>query len=129
MPMVTIRPNKISSIIRKQIKQYNQEVEVDNIDTILRVGDGIARIHGLDEVMVGELVKFIDVTVGIAPNLESKDIGVVLMGDGLMIQEGSFVREKGKNTQIPVSDAYLGHVVNALAQPIDGRGQILALES
>nr|AEX98405.1 ATP synthase CF1 alpha subunit [Ginkgo biloba]AEX98823.1 ATP synthase CF1 alpha subunit [Ginkgo biloba] len=127
--MVTIRPDEISSIIRKQIEQYNQEVEVANIGTVLRVGDGIARIHGLDEVMAGELVEFVDGTVGIAPNLESNDVGVVLMGDGLMIQEGSSVRATGKIAQIPVSDAYLGRVVNALAQPIDGRGQISASES
>eukprot|EP01018_Ginkgo_biloba_P040853 Gb_18791 [translate_table: standard] len=102
MPMVTIRPDEISSIIRKQIEQYNQEVELANIGPVLRVGDGIARIHGLDEVMAGELVEFVDGTVGIAPNLESNDVGVVLMGDGLMIQEGSSVRATGKIAQIPL---------------------------
>nr|UCU07375.1 ATP synthase CF1 alpha subunit [Cycas dolichophylla] len=127
--MVTIRPDEISSIIRKQIKQYNQEVEVVNIGIVLQVGDGIARIHGLDEVMAGELVEFEDGTVGIALNLESNNVGAVLMGDGLMIQEGSSVRATGKIAQIPVSDAYSGRVVNALAQPIDGRGQITASES
>nr|YP_010227610.1 ATP synthase CF1 alpha subunit [Cycas hongheensis]YP_010410337.1 ATP synthase CF1 alpha subunit [Cycas falcata]YP_010410772.1 ATP synthase CF1 alpha subunit [Cycas edentata]YP_010411120.1 ATP synthase CF1 alpha subunit [Cycas sundaica]YP_010450445.1 ATP synthase CF1 alpha subunit [Cycas bifida]UCU06940.1 ATP synthase CF1 alpha subunit [Cycas diannanensis]UCU07027.1 ATP synthase CF1 alpha subunit [Cycas maconochiei subsp. viridis]UCU07288.1 ATP synthase CF1 alpha subunit [Cycas nongnoochia len=127
--MVTIRPDEISSIIRKQIKQYNQEVEVVNIGIVLQVGDGIARIHGLDEVMAGELVEFEDGTVGIALNLESNNVGAVLMGDGLMIQEGSSVRATGKIAQIPVSDAYSGRVVNALAQPIDGRGKITASES
>nr|UCU08505.1 ATP synthase CF1 alpha subunit [Cycas clivicola] len=127
--MVTIRPDEISSIIRKQIKQYNQEVEVVNIGIVLQVGDGIARIHGLDEVMAGELVEFEDGTVGIALNLESNNVGAVLMGDGLMIQEGSSVRATGKIAQIPVSDAYSGRVVNALAQPIDGKGKITASES
>nr|UCU09636.1 ATP synthase CF1 alpha subunit [Cycas aculeata] len=127
--MVTIRPDEISSIIRKQIKQYNQEVEVVNIGIVLQVGDGIARIHGLDEVMAGELVEFEDGTVGIALNLESNNVGAVLMGDGLMIQEGSSVRTTGKIAQIPVSDAYSGRVVNALAQPIDGRGKITASKS
>nr|YP_009113671.1 ATP synthase CF1 alpha chain [Ceratozamia hildae]AFM54192.1 AtpA [Ceratozamia hildae]AFR13849.1 ATP synthase CF1 alpha chain [Ceratozamia hildae]BAR93446.1 ATP synthase CF1 alpha chain [Ceratozamia hildae] len=127
--MVTIRPDEISSIIRKQIEQYNQEVEVVNIGIVLQVGDGIARIHGLDEVMAGELVEFEDGTVGIALNLESNNVGAVLMGDGFMIQEGSSVKATGKIAQIPVSDAYLGRVVNALAQPIDGRGKITASES
>jgi F-type H+-transporting ATPase subunit alpha len=76
--------------------------------------------------MAGELVEFGDGTIGIALNLGSDNVGAVLMGDGLMIQEGSFVREMGKIAQIPVSDVYLGHVVNALAQPIDGKGQISA---
>ncbi|XP_057847642.1 ATP synthase CF1 alpha subunit (chloroplast) [Cryptomeria japonica] len=127
--MVTIRPDEISSIIRKQIEQYNNEVQVVNIGTVLQVGDGIARIHGLDKVMAGELVEFVDGTVGIALNLESDNVGAVLMGDGLMIQEGSSVRATGKIAQIPVSDAYLGRVVNALARPIDGKGKISSSES
>nr|QYB22487.1 ATP synthase CF1 alpha subunit [Sequoiadendron giganteum]BBN66895.1 ATP synthase CF1 alpha chain [Sequoiadendron giganteum] len=127
--MVTIRPDEISSMIRKQIEQYNNEVQVVNIGTVLQVGDGIARIHGLDKVMAGELVEFVDGTVGIALNLESDNVGAVLMGDGLMIQEGSSVRATGKIAQIPVSDAYLGRVVNALARPIDGKGKISSSES
>jgi F-type H+-transporting ATPase subunit alpha len=116
-------------MIRKQIEQYNNEVKVVNIGTVLQVGDGIARIHGLDKVMAGELVEFVDGTVGIALNLESDNVGAVLMGDGLMIQEGSSVRATGKIAQIPVSDAYLGRVVNALARPIDGKGKISSSES
>ena len=127
--MVTIRPDEISSMIRKQIEQYNNEVKVVNIGTVLQVGDGIARIHGLDEVMAGELVEFEERTIGIALNLESNNVGVVLMGDGLMIQEGSSVKATGKIAQIPVSEAYLGRVINALAKPIDGRGEISASES
>nr|YP_008082117.1 ATP synthase CF1 alpha chain [Cunninghamia lanceolata]AGL10963.1 ATP synthase CF1 alpha chain [Cunninghamia lanceolata]BCK52152.1 ATP synthase CF1 alpha chain [Cunninghamia lanceolata var. konishii] len=127
--MVTIRPDEISSMIRKQIEQYNNEVKVVNIGTVLQVGDGIARIHGLDKVMAGELVEFVDGTVGIALNLESDNVGAVLMGDGLMIQEGSSVRATGKIAQIPVSDAFLGRVVNALARPIDGKGKISSSES
>ncbi|XP_057871824.2 ATP synthase subunit alpha, chloroplastic-like [Cryptomeria japonica] len=106
--MVTIRPDKISSIIRKHIEQYNNEVQVVNIGTALYVGNGISRIHGLDKVMVGELVEFVDDIVGIALNLESDNVGAVLMSDDLMIQEGSSVRAIGKIAQIPVSDAYLG---------------------
>jgi len=126
--MVNIRPDEISSIIRKQIEQYNQEVKVVNIGTVLQVGDGIARIYGLDKVMAGELLEFEDGTIGIALNLESDNVGAVLMGDGLNIQEGSSVKATGKIAQIPVSDGYLGRVVNALGRPIDGKGDIPASE-
>jgi len=126
--MVNIRPDEISSIIRKQIEQYNQEVKVVNIGTVLQVGDGIARIYGLDKVMAGELLEFEDGTVGIALNLESDNVGAVLMGDGLNIQEGSSVKATGKIAQIPVSEGYLGRVVNALGRPIDGKGDISSSE-
>lgn len=126
--MVNIRPDEISSIIRKQIEQYNQEVKVVNIGTVLQVGDGIARIYGLDKVMAGELLEFEDGTIGIALNLESDNVGAVLMGDGLNIQEGSSVKATGKIAQIPVSDGYLGRVVNALGRPIDGKGDIPSSE-
>ena len=84
--MVTIRANEISNIIRECIEQYNREVKIVNTSTVLQVGDGIARIHGLDEVMAGELVEFEEGTIGIALNLESNNVGIILMGDGLMIQ-------------------------------------------
>ncbi|KAK6770255.1 hypothetical protein RDI58_032497 [Solanum bulbocastanum] len=126
--MVTIRADEISNIIRERIEQYNREVKIVNTGTVLQVGDGIARIHGLDEVMAGELVEFEEGTIGIALNLESNNVGVVLMGDGLLIQEGSSVKATGRIAQIPVSEAYLGRVVNALAKPIDGRGEISASE-
>nr|YP_009426060.1 ATP synthase CF1 alpha subunit [Diplaziopsis cavaleriana]ASU94750.1 ATP synthase CF1 alpha subunit [Diplaziopsis cavaleriana] len=126
--VINIRPDEISSIIRKQIEGYVPEVKVVNIGTVLQVGDGIARIHGLNKVMAGESVESEDGTVGIAPNLESDNVGAVLTGDGLTIQEGSSVRATGKIAQIPVSNSFLGRVVNALAQPIDGKGQIPASE-
>ncbi|KAL6506996.1 hypothetical protein OROHE_022131 [Orobanche hederae] len=127
--MVTIRADEISNIIRERIEQYNREVKIVNTGTVLQVGDGIARIHGLDEVMAGELVEFEEGTICIALNLESDNVGVVLMGSGLMIQEGSSVKATGRIAQIPVSGAYLGRVLNALAKPIDGRGEIYASES
>nr|YP_009668213.1 ATP synthase CF1 alpha subunit [Bazzania praerupta]QCW58989.1 ATP synthase CF1 alpha subunit [Bazzania praerupta] len=127
--MVNIRPDEISSVIRTQIEQYNQEVKIVNIGTVLQVGDGIARIYGLDKVMAGESVESEDNTVGIALNLESDNVGVVSMGDGLAIQEGSSVKATGQIAQIPVSEAYLGRVVDASAQPIDGKGKIMASES
>nr|XP_043616172.1 ATP synthase subunit alpha, chloroplastic-like [Erigeron canadensis] len=122
--MVTIQADEISNIIRERIEQYNREVKIVNTGTILQVGNGIARIHGLDEVMAGELVEFEESTIGIALNLESTNVGVVLMGDGLLIQEGSSVKATGRIAQIPVSEAFLDRVVNALAKPIDGRGEI-----
>jgi F-type H+/Na+-transporting ATPase subunit alpha len=127
--MVKIQPDEISSIIRQQIEQYNQEVKVVNVGTVFQVGDGIARIYGLEKVMSGELVEFEDGTVGIALNLESKNVGVVLMGEGLTIQEGTSVRGTGRIAQIPVGDGYLGRVVNALARPIDGKGEITTTET
>ena len=112
--MVTIRADEISSIIRERIEQYTREVKVVNTGTVLQVGDGIARVHGLDKVMAGELVEFEEGTVGIALNLESNNVGVVLMGDGLLIQEGSSVKATGRIAQIPVSDGYLGRVLSDL---------------
>nr|UXE30975.1 ATP synthase CF1 subunit alpha [Ostreobium quekettii] len=126
--MVKIRPDEISSIIRQQIEKYNQEIKVVNVGTVFQVGDGIARIYGLEKVMAGELLEFSDGTIGIALNLESKNVGAVLMGKGLMIQEGSSVRATGKIAQIPVGEAFLGRIVNALAKPIDGKGEIISTE-
>lgn len=127
--MVKIQPDEISSIIRQQIEQYNQEVKVVNVGTVFQVGDGIARIYGLEKVMAGELLEFSDGTIGIALNLESKNVGAVLMGKGLMIQEGSSVRATGKIAQIPVGENFLGRIVNSLAQPIDGKGEITSTET
>lgn len=127
--MVKIQPDEISSIIRQQIEQYNQEIKVVNVGTVFQVGDGIARIYGLEKVMAGELLEFSDGTIGIALNLESKNVGAVLMGQGLMIQEGSSVRATGKIAQIPVGENFLGRIVNSLAQPIDGKGEIISTET
>jgi F-type H+/Na+-transporting ATPase subunit alpha len=122
--MIKIRPNEVSKIIRQRISKYRQKAKVVNVGTVLQVGDGIARIYGLDKVMAGELVEFSEGTVGIALNLESDNVGAVLMGDGLNLQEGSTVKATGKIAQIPVGEEYLGRIVNALARPIDGKGTI-----
>ncbi len=122
--MVSIRPDEISSIIRQQIESYDQEVQVSNVGTVLQVGDGIARIYGLEQAMAGELLDFEDGTVGIALNLEEDNVGAVLMGDGRDIQEGSTVKASGKIASIPVGEAMIGRVVDALARPIDGKGDI-----
>ena len=120
--MVNIRPDEISNIIREQIDQYDQKVQVANIGTVLQVGDSIARVYGLDEVMAGELLEFEDQTIGIALNLESDNVGVVLMGDGRDILEGSAVKVTGKIAQIPVGESFLSRVVDPLARPIDAKG-------
>jgi F-type H+-transporting ATPase subunit alpha len=120
--MVAIRPDEISSIIQQQIEQYDQDVKETNVGTVLQVGDGIARIYGLDKAMSGELLEFADGTIGIALNLEEDNVGAVLMGEGREIQEGSAVTATGRIAQIPVGDAMLGRVVDALARPIDGKG-------
>lgn len=127
--MVKIRPDEITNIIRQQIEQYNQEVKAVTIGTVFQVGDGIARIYGLEKVMAGELLEFQDGTIGIALNLETKNVGAVLMGEGLTVQEGTSVRATGKIAQIPVGDGYLGRVVNSLAKPIDGKGEIPSTEN
>ena len=127
--MINIRPDEISSIIREQIEQYDQDVKVDNIGTVLQVGDGIARVYGLDQVMSGELLEFEDKTIGIALNLENDNVGVVLMDRGLDILEGSAVYATGKIAQVPVGEGILGRIVNPLAVPIDGKGDIAADES
>ena len=127
--MINIRPDEISNIIRQQIDKYDQGVQVANVGTVLQIGDGIARVYGLDQVMAGELLEFEDQTVGIALNLESDNVGVVLMGEGRAILEGGAVKATGKIAQVPVGDGYLGRVVNALGVPIDGKGDIQTTES
>ncbi|MCJ2543264.1 F0F1 ATP synthase subunit alpha [Thermostichus vulcanus] len=122
--MATIRPDEISTIIKQQIEQYNQEMQVSNVGTVLQVGDGIARIYGLDKVMASELLEFEDGTTGIALNLEEDNIGAVLIGSGRNIQEGSTVKSTGKIASIPVGEALLGRVVDPLCNPIDGKGPI-----
>ena len=127
--MVNIRPDEITTIIRQQIQNYEKKVNSKNIGTVLQVGDGIARVYGLDQVMSGELLEFEDKTIGIALNLENDNVGVVLMGKGLNILEGSTVIATGKIAQVNVGNALLGRVVNPLASPIDGLGEIIAEES
>ena len=122
--MVSIRPDEISNIIRQQIETYGQEIKVDTVGTVLQVGDGIARVYGLDQVMAGELLEFEDKTIGIALNLENDNVGAVLMGSGREILEGSTVRATGKIAQVDISDAIKGRVVNPLAIPIDGQGDL-----
>jgi|TARA_E500000331_G_scaffold52271_1_gene45648 F-type H+-transporting ATPase subunit alpha len=127
--MVSIRPDEISSILKKQIADYDKSVSVSNVGTVLQIGDGIARVYGLQKAMAGELVEFEDGTEGIALNLEDDNVGVVLMGEALGVQEGSTVKATGKIASVPVGDAMLGRVVNSLGQPVDGSGEIATSDS
>jgi F-type H+-transporting ATPase subunit alpha len=127
--MVSIRPDEISAILKQQIEDYDKSVSVSNVGSVLQVGDGIARVYGLQQVMAGELVEFEDGTEGIALNLEDDNVGVVLMAEGLGIQEGSTVRATGKIASVPVGDAMLGRVVNPLGVAIDGKGDLATTES
>jgi F-type H+-transporting ATPase subunit alpha len=122
----------MTSIIQQKIYESEEQedvLDVVNAGTVLQVGDGIARIFGLGEVMAGELLEFEDGTIGIAFNLEAENVGAVLMGDGLSIQEGSLVRGTGKIAQVPVGQGFLGRVVDGLARPIDGKGSISSTET
>ena len=127
--MVSIRPDEISAILKQQIEDYDKSVSVSNVGTVLTVGDGIARVYGLQQAMAGELLEFEDGTEGIALNLEDDNVGAVLMGEGLGIQEGSTVKATGKIASVPVGDAMLGRVINSLGRPIDGKGDIAATET
>jgi len=127
--MVSINPSEISNIIQQEIAQYDQEVKVSNVGTVLQIGDGIARIYGLQQCMAQELLQFEDGTIGIALNLESDSVGAVLMGSGLNIQEGSTVTATGRIAEVPVGEAMIGRVVDALGRPIDGKGDIQATDS
>ena len=127
--MVSIKPDEISSIIQQQIEQYDQDVKADSVGTVLQIGDGIARIYGLDNTMAGELLEFDDGTSGIALNLEEDNIGAVLMGTGRGVQEGSTVKSTGKIASVPVGEAMLGRVVNTLGEPVDGKGEINTSET
>ena len=127
--MVSIKPDEISSIIQQQIEQYDQDVKADSVGTVLQIGDGIARIYGLDNTMAGELLEFDDGTAGIALNLEEDNVGAVLMGTGRGVQEGSTVKSTGKIASVPVGEAMLGRVVNTLGEPIDGKGEINTSET
>ena len=127
--MIKIRVDEISKVIREEIENYKQKVNVDNIGTVLQVGDGIARVYGLAKVMSGEVVEFEDKSIGIALNLETESVGVVLMSTGRNILEGSTVRGTGKLLEVPVGDAFLGRVITPLGKPIDGKGEIKKIDT
>src|SRR5512137_71658 len=124
-----IRAEEISQIIRKEIEGFDQKVAVSETGTVLETGDGIARVYGLENAMAGELLDFGNNVVGLVLNLEEDNVGVALLGDFETIREGDVVKRTGKIAQVPVGDALIGRVVNALGVPIDGKGPIAAKES
>ena len=121
---MNLRPEEISSVIKEQIKRYSAELEVSEVGTVIQVADGIARIHGLEKAMQGELLEFPGEVYGMVLNLEEDKVGAVLLGDSRNISEGDTVKTTGRVVEVPVGDALTGRVVNALGQPIDGKGPI-----
>jgi len=126
--MAHIRADEITSILRQEIENYERAIDVTETGSVISVGDGIARIHGLEKVMAGELIEFPHDVAGIAMNLEEDQVGAVLLGDFAEIKEGDEVRRTGRIMSVPVGDALIGRVVNALGQPIDGKGPVQAAE-
>ncbi|MCI8662551.1 MAG: F0F1 ATP synthase subunit alpha [Hungatella sp.] len=121
---MNLRPEEISSVIKEQIEKYSTKLEVSNVGTVIQVADGIARIHGLESAMQGELLEFPGEIYGMVLNLEEDNVGAVLLGDTSKISEGDTVKTTGRVVEVPVGDAMTGRVVNALGQPLDGKGPI-----
>ena len=121
---MNLRPEEISAVIKEQIEKYSDKLDVSSVGTVIQVADGIARIHGLDKAMQGELLEFPGGVYGMVMNLEEDNVGAVLLGEQKNITEGDTVKSTGRVATVPVGDALLGRVVNALGQPIDGKGPI-----
>src|SRR5713101_8946189 len=123
-----IKAEEISEIIKKQLAGYEAEVDLQEAGRVIEVGDGIARIYGLDKAMAGELLSFPHDVVGMVLNLEQDQVGAVLLGEFAEIKEGDVVKRTNRIAQVPVGEALVGRVVNALGQPVDGKGPINAKE-
>jgi F-type H+-transporting ATPase subunit alpha len=126
--MAQINAGEITELLRQQIENYEQKIQVDEVGTIISLGDGIARVHGLDKVMAGELIEFPHNVAGLAMNLDEDQVGAVLMGDYTELKEGDQVKRTGRIMSVPVGEGMIGRVVNALGQPIDDKGPINATE-
>src|SRR5579871_3618618 len=127
--MAQIQADEIARLLRSEIEHYDKAVSVAETGSVISVGDGIARVYGLENVMAGEMVEFPHGVTGIALNLEEDQVGVVLLGEYQEIKEGDEVRRTGRIMSVPVGDAMVGRVVNALGQPLDGKGPIATKES
>src|SRR5947209_8059288 len=123
-----IKADEITQLIRQQIENYESKISVDEVGTVIALGDGIARVHGLEKVMAGELLEFPHNIAGIAMNLEEDQVGVVLLGEYIEIKEGDEVKRTGRIMSVPVGDAMIGRVVNSLGEPIDDKGPIATKE-
>src|ERR1700682_5115485 len=126
--MAQIKADEITELLRQQIENYEQKIQVDEVGTVVTLGDGIARVHGLDKVMAGELIEFPHGVAGLAMNLEETQVGAVLLGDYTEISEGDQVKRTGRIMSVPVGEAMIGRVVNALGAPIDGKGPVATKE-
>ena len=124
-----IKPGEITDILKREIKEYDREIDVAETGTVLSAGDGIARVYGLDNALAGELVEFGEGLQGMVLNLEEDNVGVAIMGESHDVKEGDLVRRTGRIIEVPVGDAMLGRVVDALGKPIDGKGPIDTNES
>ncbi|MBT2699017.1 F0F1 ATP synthase subunit alpha [Bacillus sp. ISL-40] len=121
---MSIKAEEISALIKKQIENYQAEIQVTDVGTVISIGDGIARVHGLDNVMAGELVEFSNGVMGMAQNLEANNVGIIILGPYTEIKEGDEVRRTGRIMEVPVGEELIGRVVNSLGQPVDGMGPI-----
>src|SRR5699024_8625076 len=119
---MSIKAEEISALIKEQIETFDSDIEISDVGTVIEIGDGIARAHGLDNVMAGELVEFSNSVMGMAQNLEESNVGIVILEPYTEIKEGDEVRRTGRIMQVPVGEELLGRVVNPLGQPIDGKG-------
>src|SRR6266446_2160050 len=126
--MAQIKADEISQLIREQIENYETKIAVDEVGTVIALGDGIARVYGLDKVMAGELLQFPHGVAGLAMNLEEDQVGVVLLGEYTEIREGDEVKRTGRIMSVPVGEALVGRVVNSLGQAIDDKGPIPTTE-
>ena len=126
---MNLRPEEISSVIKEQIERYSSQLDVSDVGTVIQVADGIARVHGLENAMQGELLQFPGDVYGMVLNLEEDNVGVVLLGSASNIEEGDIVKTTGRVVEVPVGDALLGRVVNSLGQPIDGQGEIITTKT
>ena len=124
-----IKPGEITDILKREIKEYDREIDVAETGTVLSVGDGIARVYGLENAMAGELVAFPGDVNGMVLNLEEDNVGVALMGEAAHVREGDLVRRTNRIIEVPVGEALVGRVVDALGNPIDGKGEIVTSES
>jgi len=122
--IIMLRPEEVTSAIQREIEKYESKLKMESVGYVLQVGDGIARVYGLDDVMASEMVEFPDQTKGVAFNLEEDNVGVIILGSDEHIKEGDVVKRTGKIMQVPVGDALIGRVVNPLGQPLDGKGPI-----
>ena len=126
---MNLRPEEISAVIKEQIKNYKSKLDISDFGTVIQVGDGIARVYGLENCMAGELLEFTGNTYGMALNLEEDNVGAVILGSDREIREGDVVKPLGTVVEVPVGEDMLGRVVNALGQPIDGKGPISTSET